>query len=70
MKIIKKSDITNLIESTMKEVGMTIVENEQPIDVVMESVNNLVKDSNETTIITENISKELEAFKRIINFKH
>lgn len=77
MKILKKSDITNLIESTMKEVGMSINESvvtedtETPeLDVVEESVKNLVKESKEDNIITENISKELESFKRIINFKH
>jgi hypothetical protein len=105
MKVIKKSDITTLVESTLKEAGI-LNENEEMMDnmtemedieenddieegiedieesddvegmeieesdVVSESVTKLASEASEHNIISENLKKDVEAFNKIINYKH
>jgi len=78
-KIIKKSDITNLVESTMKEAGILkegeiestdVVVEESEEDVVVESVNKLTEEASKHNIISENLKNDLSRFNNIINYKH
>lgn len=81
-KIIKKSDITNLVETTMKQAGI-LREKEVDItetdnlevteidnDVVAESVKKLANQASEHNIISENLKKDLASFNKIINYKY
>jgi predicted sugar kinase len=77
-KIITKKDLDLVVENTLKEAGLVTESVEKPVkktveevetDIVNESVNNLVNEMKKDTI-TEGLSKELDTFKRMINYNN
>jgi stress response protein YsnF len=61
-KIIKKQTIDTLIENTLKEIGI-IKEN------IIESTVEVIKEEKEeTSLINENVKKEIELFNKLSNY--
>jgi predicted sugar kinase len=77
--ILKKKQIDLVIENTLKEAGLVTESVEKTVEkktveqvekeIVNESVNNLVNEMKNDTI-TEGLSKELDTFRRMINYNN
>ena len=69
-KIITKKQLDLVVESTLIEAGLVKEETTTiETDIVTESVNTLVAEVNKTTL-NEEMSNELDNFKRFINFEY